>query len=114
MANASADKFKALALHHGEKAVMAVAVSLSCSCSSWPRAKKRSRRPPNRSGKAAEAANSDLRNHQNPDDILKKLEDNGIKEPDFQKRVDDQSKNQLVADNYKVRSPWVTSSRGRG
>ncbi len=114
MANASAEKLKNLALRHGEKAVMAIASVLCLLLLFMAVSQKTIETTPEAIQKAASSAESNLAAKQNPEDILKKLEEANIKNPNFEKMVDEQSKNQLVAANYKVANPWVTNEPGAG
>ncbi|WP_422929557.1 hypothetical protein [Singulisphaera sp. PoT] len=114
MANASAEKLKLMALRHGEKVVMALA-SVTCVLLLFLAISRPTiETTPEAISKAAEDANRNLNTTQNPDDILQKLEEAQIKNPNFEKMVDEQTKNVLVADNYKVANPWVTNEPGAG
>lgn len=114
MANASAEKFKALGLRHGEKAVMGVAAALSLLFLFQAMTRETIQTTPEDVKKAAEQADSNLKRKQEPDDILKKLEEAGIKNPNFEKLVDEQSKNQLSSSTFKVKTAWATPEPGAG
>jgi len=114
MANASADKLKNLALRHGEKAVMALATVACLLLLFFAVSQPTIETTPEAINQAAQSADRNLKTHQNEEDILKKLEEAEITTPNFEKMVDDQTKNLLVADNYKVGNPWVTNEPGAG
>src|SRR5437764_1379258 len=108
MANASVEKFKALGLRHGEKVVMGLAAALSVMCLFMAATRPTIQTTPQEVAKTAEQAASNLSRTQNEEDILKQLEENGIKNPNFEKQVDEQSSNKLSALAYKVSNPWAT------
>lgn len=114
MANASVDKMKELGLRHGEKAVMAVATALCLTLLFMAVSQRTIQTTPEQVRKAADAADSNLKRPQNPEDILKKLEESGITDPHFETVVDNQSKNRLEPAAYAVRSPWITIEPGAG
>src|SRR4051812_29426130 len=69
---------------------------------------------PDQVKQAAQSAESNLNRNQPPEDILKRLEDEGIKNPGFETIVLEQQKNLLVADNYRPHQLWVTPEPGAG
>lgn len=114
MANASADKFKGLALRHGEKVVMGLTAALCVMFLGMAVSKPSIETTPENVKKAAEQAETNLRTPQKPEDILHKLEEGGLKNPDFVKMVDAQEKDKLNPLAYRVPSPWVTFEPGAG
>jgi hypothetical protein len=114
VANASADKLKALALRHGEKAVMAV-TSIICVLLLVLAAKKETiGLTADELKQAASSAESNLSRKQDDKDILTTLESQGIKNPGFETIVDQQEKNLLVAADFRSRQLWVTPEPGAG
>jgi len=114
MANASVEKMKGLALRHGEKAVMGLAAAMSLLFLFQAATRETIQTTPEEVRKSAEQADSNLKRKQEPDDILKRLEEANIKNPNFEKMVDEQSKNQLSVDAFKVRTSWTTPEPGAG
>ena len=78
MANAQVEKLKALGLRHGEKAVVGLSAGLCLlflvSAVMLPTIEL----TPDQVKASAQAANTNLERRQDPDDILKRLEDEGI------------------------------------
>jgi len=114
MANASVEKLKALGLRHGEKAVMGLAAALSVMCLFLAATRPTIQMTPEEVSKAADQASSNLKRVQSNEDILKTLEENGIKNPNFEKKVDEQASNKLTSVAYKVSNPWATPEPGAG
>src|SRR5689334_6783690 len=71
---------------------------------------------PDQVKQAADQAQSNINRPQQPDDILKVLvEQGGIKlDPGFEKSVEQQEKNLLVAANFRPPQLWVTPEPGAG
>ncbi len=114
MANATVEKLKALGLRHGEKAVVVLAALLCALFLVLAATKTTIDLTPEQVKKAAEAAASNLDREQKPDEILKRLENEFLKTPEFEEMVDKQAKTVLIADNYQLRQPWVTLEPGGG
>lgn len=114
MANASVEKLKALGLRHGEKVVMGLAAALSLLFLFKAATRETIQTTPAEVRKSAEAADSNLKRKQEPDDILKQLEAAGITNPNFEKMVDEQAKNQLKPDAFKIRTAWTSPEPGAG
>src|SRR5262249_11679049 len=115
VANASVDKLKALALRHGEKAVMGVTAFLCLFFLYLGIAQPTIDLTPDDVKKAAEAAQSNINHKQEPNDILKVLVEQGVKlDPGFEKAVDQQKDNVLVAANFRPPQLWVSPEPGAG
>jgi hypothetical protein len=114
VANAQVEKLKALGLRHGEKAVVGLASVLCLLLLFFAVTMKTIPLTSDELASDAKRAESNLNAPQARDDILKRLQDDWLKTPGFEKLVDSQSKNTLVADNYKADHPWVTLEPGAG
>ena len=114
MANASADKLKALALRHGEKAVMGVTALLCLFFLYTALTLPTIDVTPEQVKQAAEPAQSNIARKQEPNDILKLLEDQKIKNPGFEAMVDQQKRDLLVAANFRPVQLWVSPEPGAG
>ena len=114
MANAQVEKLKALGLRHGEKALVTLAGVLCLLFLVRAATKETISLTPDQVAAAAKQAESALSAHQEPDDILKLVEDQGIKNPDFVKLVDAQSKEALNPLAFKSARPWITPEPGAG
>jgi hypothetical protein len=114
VANASADKFKALALRHGEKAVMGVTTMLCVLFLYWAVTKETIQLTPDQLKSSAASAQSNIGREQKPEDILGALESAGFKNPGYEQIVEQQEKNLLVAANYRPPQLWVTPEPGAG
>jgi len=114
VANAQVEKLKALGLRHGEKAVVALAGVLCLLFLFFSATKPTIQTTPDEVTAHATASRTNLDKKQEPDDILKRFEDEWLKTPGFEKLVDAQSKQALVADAYKAVRPWVTPEPGAG
>ena len=114
MANASADKLKALALRHGEKVVMGVTALLCLFFLYTALTMPTIDLTPDQVKQAADQAQSNLARKQEPNDILKLLDDQKIKNPGFEAMVDQQKSNLLVAANFRPVQLWVSPEPGAG
>ncbi len=114
MANASADKLKALALRHGEKAVMAVTALLCLFFLYTALTLPTIDVTPDQVKGAADQAQTNLNRKQEPNDILKLLESQKIQNPGFEAMVDQQKENVLVAANFRPIQLWVSPEPGAG
>jgi hypothetical protein len=116
VANASAEKLKALGLRHGEKAVMGVTAALCLFFLYTAVSQPTIDLTAEEVKQAAERAQSNINRKQEPNDILKVLVDQGgIKlDPGFEKSVDQQVKNRLVAANFRAPQLWVSPEPGAG
>ncbi|WP_406699820.1 hypothetical protein V5E97_13320 [Singulisphaera sp. Ch08] len=114
MANASVEKIKALGLRHGEKAVMGVTAVICLMFLYMAATRPTIETTPEDVRKAASNAESNISRRQNNEDILKLLEDENIKNPHFEKMVDEQSSNKIDAIAFKVSSPWTSPEPGAG
>src|SRR4051812_26094645 len=105
MANASVEKVKALGLRYGEKVVVGLAAAVCLVCLGMAATQKTIELTPDEVRKAAEAADANLQRRQDAADILSRLEAEGIKNPQFEKMVDEQDKNALVATVFRAPHP---------
>src|ERR1700682_6085123 len=99
MANASAEKLKALGLRHGEKVVVGLAVAACIACLALAATQPTIDLTPEEVERHARSAKSTLRPKQSTKDIkdiLKRIEAANIKNPHFEQMVDDKEKNALV------------------
>jgi hypothetical protein len=69
---------------------------------------------PDQIKKAAESADTNIGRRREHDDIIKTLEDGGIKPTNFAMQVEETSKSVLVADTFKPYREWVTPEPGAG
>lgn len=114
MANAQVEKLKALGLRHGEKAVVSLAGLLCLLFLFFAVTKKTIELTPDQVASAAKQAEGKLSARQDPDDILRQLEAQGIKDTAFEKLVDAQAKEALNAVAFKPARQWVTPEPGAG
>ncbi len=114
MANPQVEKLKALGIRHGEKAVVGLSTLLCLWFLFQASTKPTIDITADQVATAAKQASSSLDAKQNVDDILQKLEAQGIKEIGFEKVVDAQSKQALVASAYKIARPWIIPEPGAG
>jgi len=114
VANASVEKLKALGLRHGEKAVVGLTAMLCVMFLFLAATRPTIELTPDQVKQAATSADSNLNRNQPPEDILKGLEEQGIKNPGFEKTVEEQEKNHLVAANYRAHQLWVSPEPGAG
>lgn len=114
MANAQVEKLKALGIRHGEKAVVALSAALCMVMLVLAVMKKTIEITPDDVDKHAKAAQSSLDTKQEPENILKIIEDAGIKGMGYEALVDAQAKQGLKADDYKVAFAWITPEPGAG
>jgi hypothetical protein len=112
--NASVEKLKALGLRHGEKAVVALASALCLYFLYAAATNPTIDLTPEQVDSHAKAAQSNINRKQDPEQILKTLADGGIKNPEFEKKVDEQAKNQLVAASYTPSHSWAYPQPGAG
>jgi hypothetical protein len=114
MANASVEKIKALGLRHGEKAVMGVTAAVCLMFLYMAATRPTIETTPEEVRKTASAAESNISRRQNNEDILKLLETENIKNPNFEKMVNEQASNKIDALAYRVTSPWSSPEPGAG
>jgi hypothetical protein len=114
VANASVDKLKDLGLRHGEKAVMGLTAALCVFFLFQGATRETIDLTPEQVKDAASAAESNLNRKQEPADILKLIEDAGIKNPGFTTIVEEQETNLLVADAFRPHQRWVSPEPGAG
>ncbi len=114
MANASTEKLKALGLRHGEKAVVGLAAMLCVLFLVQAFAKTSIDMTPDDVKKAADSARQNIDKPQKNEDILALLETSGIKNPSFEKMVEEQQKNAPKAIAYAPSQLWVSPEPGAG
>jgi hypothetical protein len=116
VANASVDKIKALGLRHGEKAVMALTALLCLFCLYTAVSQETIDLTPDQVKGAADQAQQNINRKQEPNDILKVLVDQGgIKlDAGFEKSVEQQKDNVLVAANFRPPQLWAAPEPGAG
>jgi hypothetical protein len=114
MANASTEKLKALGLRHGEKAVVGLAAMLCVLFLVQAFTKKSIEMTPEDVKSAADAARQNIDKPQKNEDILTLLETSGIKNPGFEKMVEEQVKNAPKAIAYAPTQLWVSPEPGAG
>jgi hypothetical protein len=114
MANASAEKLKALGLRHGEKVVVGLAVAACIACLAMAATQPTIDLTPEEVEQHARWAKSNLKDNQSPQDILKRLEEANIKNAHFEQMVDDKEKNALVASAFAPPHPYNYPQPGAG
>jgi hypothetical protein len=116
VANASADKLKELALRHGEKAVMTITALLCLFFLYTAVSQETIDLTADQVKGSADQAQQNINRKQEPNDILKVLVDQGgIKvDPGFEKAVEQQKSNLLLADNFRPAQLWTAPEPGAG
>lgn len=114
MANAAVEKLKMFGLHHGEKLGVGLAATLLVAFVGVAVSKPVLDMQPDQLTKAADASDSNLNQKQKEEDILAKLEEGGLKTPNFLAMVENQSKNALNPDDYRAKLEWVVPEPGAG
>lgn len=114
MANSSVNKFKSLMLRHGEKALVGLTAALFVAFAAMAILNPTIEIKPEQLKAVADSADAQLQKQQDPKDILAKLEEAGIKDPHFEKLVQDQQANALKPADYRVKLDWVTPEPGAG
>jgi len=114
VANASVDKIKVMGMRHGEKAVMGLTAALCVFFLFQGATRETIDLTPEQVKQSAAQAEQNLSRKQEPDDILKRLEEAGIKNPGFQAIVEQQERNLVVADSYRPHQLWVSPEPGAG
>jgi hypothetical protein len=112
--NASVEKLKALGIRHGEKAVVALASALCLFFLFKAATNPTIDVTPEQVDSHAKAAQSNINRKQDPEKILEALAAGGIKNPEFEKKVDEQAKNLLVASHYSPSHAWAYPQPGAG
>ena len=114
MANASVEKLKALGIRHGEKAVVGLTATAFVVFTALAFIKPTLEMKPEELSAAATNADSNLKKTQDIKDVLAKLEQDNILEPNFQKVVQNQIANALKPGDYKAKLDWVSPEPGAG
>jgi hypothetical protein len=113
-ANAVLEKLKYAGLRHGEKAGVAIASGLFFLCIVLAAKKETLATTPDEIKAATKQSSSNLNRHEEPEKIIKNLEEKGIKNSNFAKVVEDQVKTALVPADYKAAREWVSPEPGAG
>src|SRR4051812_2906379 len=108
MANAAVDQLKNVALRHGEKALVGLTAALFLVFSALAVIKPTVEIKPEQLKSTAEQADANLGKQQDPKDILARLEESGLKNPEFEKMVENQQAHPLNPADYRVKQDWVT------
>ena len=114
MANASVEKLQALGIRHGEKAVVGLTATAFVVFTAMAIIHPTLEMKPEQLSTSATNADSNLKKTQDIKDVLAKLETDGLKDPNFQKIVDNQLANALKPGDYKAKLDWVTPEPGAG
>ena len=114
MANSAVEKLKTLGLRQGEKFVVGIAATILVVCLALALSKSTIGTTPTELQKKAEQSDSNLGRKQNPEDIVAKVEEEGIKDPGFIKIVENQTANALKPSDYRVKLDWVIPEPGAG
>ncbi len=114
MANPTVEKLKDLGLRYGDKAAVALMSLVFVVCFGMAVSKKAIDTTPDEIKKAAESADTNIGRRRERDDIIKTLEEGGIKPTNFAMQVEETSKSVLVADTFKPDREWVTPEPGAG
>ena len=114
MANASADKLKNFGIRHGEKVVVGLTAALFVVFAALSFVKPTIDIKPDELKTAADNADKNLSRKQDTKDILEKLEKDGLKDPEFEKVVENQIANALKPGDYRAKLEWVTPEPGAG
>jgi hypothetical protein len=114
VANAHVEKLKALGLRHGEKVVVGLSAMLCLLLLARAATIPTTTLTPEQVEASARSAETNLSNRQDRDNILKRLEEEWLKSPEFVKTVDAELKNGLKAADFRAARPWVTPEPGAG
>ena len=114
MANPTVEKLKDMGLRYGDKAAVALMSLVFVVCFGMAVSKKAIDTTPDQIKKAAESADTNIGRRRERGDIVKKLEEEGIKPTNFANQVEETSKSVLVADAFKPDREWVTPEPGAG
>jgi len=112
MANASVEKLKALGLRHGEKAVVGLTVAVCVACLALATMKETTDLTPEQIEQDAKTAESNLNTKYPVEEVIKRVEEAGVKNPSFVHMVEDQEKNGLIAANFAPLHPYVFPEPG--
>lgn len=114
-ANAIVEKMATVGLRHGEKAGVAIAMTVFLLCVGMAVSRESINTTPDQVKKAAQLSDQNLNRKEDRDTIIKKLEDtDNIKPTNFAAAVEEQIKVKLVADQFKPLRTWVTPEPGAG
>jgi hypothetical protein len=114
MANPSVEKLKQFGMRHGEKLAVGLLVALSLFFVAKGITHPTIATTPDQLKKAAEAADQNLGRPQKDEDILSRLDSEGIKEVGFEKIVDSRISTKQDAAQYAYTNSWVSPEPGAG
>ena len=114
MANAAVDKLKDLGIRQGEKVVVGIATLALLLCVAKFFSKETIATTPAELKSKADQAESNLNKKPDPEAVVARIEEAGIKDPGFVKLVENQSANALKPADYRPRQEWVTPEPGAG
>jgi len=114
MANPKVEKLKDFALRYGDKFAVALASVVFVLCLAMAFRRPTIDIQPEQIKKYAEASEANISRRQEPDEILKVLVEQGLKDSNFAKEAEDSAKILLVADDYQPAREWVTPEPGAG
>ncbi len=114
MANAQAEKLKALGMQHGEKAAVAIAGALCLLLLFKAVTRETITTTPAEVADSAKRAQTSLSRNEARDDILTTLENAGFKNPGYEKIVDVQAKTKIDVAAYSPKRSWITPEPGAG
>lgn len=114
MANAAVEKIKDLGIRQGEKLVVGIATVVLVVCVAKFVNQPTIETTPAQLKSKADQAESNLNTKQDPEAIVARVEEAGIKDPGFVKLVENQSANALKPDDFRARQDWVTPEPGAG
>ena len=105
---------ESLGLRQGEKFVVAVAATVFLVCVGVFATKETIATTPAELQKKAEEADSNLNRKRDPEALLTRIEEEGIKDPGFVQIVENQTANALKPGDYRAKFEWVTPEPGAG
>ncbi|HEV3120793.1 MAG TPA: hypothetical protein VGY53_02770, partial [Isosphaeraceae bacterium] len=114
MANAMVEKLKSVGIRHGEKAGVGLAATLFFLFLVMAIAKPTISLTADEVKGHASAADQNLNKPQSESDILSSLENEGVKNPEFAKKIDQQAVVSLDAGQFELVNPWATPEPGAG
>ena len=114
-ANAIVEKLAGVGLRHGEKAGVAIAVTVFLLCVAAAASQQTIDTSPEKVKAAADASNTNLSRTEDRESIVKRLEEkDNIKPTNFAATVEEQIKVKIDSTAYKPRREWVSPEPGAG
>jgi hypothetical protein len=115
MANATVEKLKALGLRHGEKAAVTLAGVLCILFVGMAFSHPTIQLTPDQLKKSADAATQNINKPQRVEDILAKLDEANLKDPGFEKKVEDNKPGVIDSSKFALGgASWVSPEPGAG